>query len=53
MTEFKYIGRTTAFVDNNEVTLRFSNDTSLDELIDGFNAFLKAMGYESQVEVKE
>lgn len=53
MTEFKYIEPKKAFGDNNEVTLRFSNDTSLDGLIAGFNTFLKVIGYESQVEVKE
>lgn len=53
MTEFKYIGPKTAFSESNEVVLRFSNDHNLDGLVDAFNAFLKACGYESQVEVKE
>lgn len=54
MTEFKYIGPKTAFSDsNNEVVLRFSNDLNLDGLVDAFNAFLMALGYESQVEIKE
>ena len=53
MTEFKHTSPKTAFRESNEVVLRFSHALNLDGMIDGFNAFLKALGYESQVEVKE
>jgi len=52
MTEFRQTTPKTAFSDTNEVVLRFSNDKTLDEMIEGFNAFLKVIGYESQVEVR-
>ena len=53
MTEFKQITPKTAFSETNEIVLRSSLDHNLESLVDMFNAFLKACGYESQVRIEE